>query len=228
MKNGESVLIRSVAPESQYFIDVGANRGSWSEFFLKHAPSDAFGLLCEPASSALALLRKRFGTVSRVELIEAALGDRIGEADFYEDDNAGEASSLISNFSKMGAKKTMIKLTTVDQEMQRRSWSKCDVLKIDAEGYDLHVIRGASKCLKMNVIGLVQFEYNSPWALAGSTLASAISLFEGFGYQVFLLKSSGLHELDYARYGEYFRYSNYVAVSPSWMPRIRDLICGRI
>lgn len=86
------------------------------------------------------------------------------------------------------------------------------MLKIDAEGYDLHVLLGARGLLESRRIGVVQFEYNAPWARAGSTLSFAFQLLRGAGYRVFLLKAGGLYRFEPDRVGEYFHYSNFVAL----------------
>ena len=56
-----------------------------------------------------------------------------------------------------------------------------DFLKIDAEGYDYLALCGATTLLREQRIGFIQFEYNSPWTLAGCTLAKALSFMEAFG-----------------------------------------------
>ena len=61
-------------------------------------------------------------------------------------------------------------MTTIEAELARRGWKGSDYLKIDVEGYDLHALRGAGAMLTERKFGIVQFEYNVPWAEAGSTL----------------------------------------------------------
>ncbi len=97
-------------------------------------------------------------------------------------------------------------------------------MKIDVEGYDLHALRGAGAKLAEGKFGIVQFEYNVPWAEAGSTLAAALSLFGQAGYQVFLLRAGGLSEVNYPRYREYFGYSNYIAFAPEWLERVKSAL----
>lgn len=45
-------------------------------------------------------------------------------------------------------------------------------------------------------------------------MSAAFQLLQGAGFQVYLLKAGGLWRLDPDRVGEYFRYSNFVAVGP--------------
>jgi len=80
-----------------------------------------------------------------------------------------------------------------DAELAARGWACIDILKIDAEGFDLHVLKGAASTLRERRVGIVQFEYNAPWAAAGSTLAHAREFLNACGYQIMLLKGDGLY-----------------------------------
>jgi hypothetical protein len=148
--------------------------------------------------------------------------------EFFEEPQAGKTSSFMSGFARPNAVRTTVRVSTVAQQVLERGIDTIDILKIDAEGYDMRVLRGASSLLAAQRIGIVQFEYNEPWALAGGTLGEAVSLFGRSGYHVFALKSAGLFTFDYTRFGDFFRYSNFVAVSPGLMPGVGQLVRGSI
>lgn len=224
--NGELWLARTLAPTSSTFIDVGANVGNWASLFMEPMSENSKGLLFEPSDYAIEKLKQRFEQVNGIEIIEAAVSDTSGNMFFYEEPIAGEKSSLVAGFSRADAVKKLVKVTTLDAEVEKYQLEHIDFLKIDTEGYDLYVLRGASNLLAQNKIGVIQFEYNSPWALTGSTLAAAFQLLESFGYKVFLLKNAGLFELNYKCYGEYFDYSNFVAVSPHSFKVLEPFIKG--
>lgn len=225
-RNGELLLLAQVAPTAHYFVDVGANVGCWARAFLDAMESGGSGLLFEPsndtANRAESLLREY---APRFELVRAAVGDVPGEATFFAEPEFGETSSLVRGFSRQNAVAVRVPVTTLDQEFENRAVDYVDFLKVDAEGFDLKVLKGGVRALERGRIGIVQFEYNAPWALAGSTLAEALALLNKCGYTVFLLKRDGLHKLNYARYGEYFSYSNFVAASAQSMAIVAPLIC---
>ena len=75
-------------------------------------------------------------------------------------------------------------------------------------------------------IGVIQFEYGDLWATSGSTLFACIQFLNSFKYEVFLLGKNGLLEFNYDTYGDYFRYSNFVAIAQNKMVTYRDLIKG--
>lgn len=223
--NGELLLLRLIAPKAHFFVDVGANVGTWSKRFLDSMPSDGSGLLFEPSTESANRARALLSQYElRVEFVEAAVGEASGDAEFYAEPQFGETSSIVKGFSRSDAVTRTVRVTTLDSEFEARGIEYVDFLKVDAEGSDLKVLKGARHALEDQRIGIFQFEYNAPWALAGSTLADAMSWLGRCGYAVFLLKAHGLYSLDYCSYGEFFGYSNFVAVSPQCMAIIAPIV----
>lgn len=223
-QNGEGWLAKQIAPHSSTFIDVGANLGEWSEIFYNEMSVKGKGLLFDPSPLAFNTLQNKFQNTSAIELINAAVSDTVGEMSFYENPDSFDKSSLVGDNNNPNLVKTIVKVTTLDLEITQRQLEYIDFLKIDAEGYDLHVLRGASNLLSRQSIGIIQFEYISAWAYASSTLIAALNLLKSYHYQVFLLKSSGLYPFNYELYKEYFSYSNFVAVSPAKFNLIQPFI----
>lgn len=214
-QNGEGWLARQIAPSSSTFIDVGANLGEWTEIFYNNMSNPKIGLLFDPSPLAFQQLQNKFKNTSNIELINAAVSDIADEMSFYENPDSFDKSSLVGDRHNSNLIETKVKVTTLDIEIEKRQIPYIDFLKIDAEGYDLHVMRGAKNLLSKQSIGVIQFEYIGAWAESSSTLIAALNLLKSYDYQVFLLKSSGLYEFDYDLYQEYFAYSNFVAVSPN-------------
>jgi FkbM family methyltransferase len=209
--NGERWLIEYVAPRSQFFIDVGANVGNWSREFATRMPGIARGIAFEPSPVTAAELRRRLADYAGIEIAECAISDRSGKATFYAETNCGETSSLIQSHSRINAKPLSVRLSTLDAEISDRKIASVDFLKIDAEGFDCHVLRGSEDSLNNQKIDVIQFEYNSPWTGSGATLAGAYAFLRARGYDVFLLRGDGLFRIDPSYVGEYFRYSLFVA-----------------
>jgi FkbM family methyltransferase len=209
--SGEEWLARQVAPRCRTFVDVGANFGQWSSMFLAHAPPGVRGILFEPGGEAVAALRRDLAR-DGIEIVAAALSDRETDAAPFFEHVQASMSSLTGAAPGEVRATSSIRVATLDEEMERRRVAVIDVLKIDTEGHDLHVLRGAAGLLQRKAIGVIQFEYVDAWAPAGATLAAALDLLAGFGYRTFLLKREGLFDFDYARFGEFFTYTNFVAV----------------
>jgi len=226
---GEMWLRELLAPKAKFVVDVGANIGDWLEGVRAIKDGAEFSALAfEPSSSAVSRLRARFEGDERVSIEECAVGDVAGSLTLFEEPDAGKGSSLVPGFNRGSGVNRNVPVTTLDDEVAHREWGRIDLLKIDAEGYDLRVLRGAHALLAAQDIGVLQFEYNRAWQLAGDTLRAAYTLLEQCGYAVYLLKRDGLYTLDYLLYEEYFEYSNFVAISPAWMPILSSHIRGMI
>jgi FkbM family methyltransferase len=223
-KNGEGWLAQKIAPHSSTFIDVGANLGEWTQIFYNNMSNPKIGLLFDPSPLAFKQLQNKFNNISEIELINAAVSDISGEMSFYENPDSFDKSSLVGDRHNPNLIETKVKVTTLDIEIEQRQIPYIDFLKIDAEGYDFQVMRGAKNRLSTQSIGIIQFEYIGAWAEASSTLIAALNFLKSYDYQVFLLKSSGLYEFDYSLYKEYCTYSNFVAVSPKKKELIQSFI----
>jgi FkbM family methyltransferase len=225
--NGEDWLVRLAGRDVRRFIDVGGNRGHFAAAMLAQSPAAA-GLVFDPAGTAIDSMRSRFAANRNIEMIRAAVSDRLCTAEFFEEPDAGLGSSLLKSCAAGNAKRTEVAVTTLDHETELRGWHTVDFLKIDAEGHDLAALRGASRLLSRNAILLLQFEYHHTWRYAGATLRAALDLLGSHGYKTMLLKGECLYEIEYDAYGEYFGYSNYVATPCNALGRIGMTVRGAL
>jgi FkbM family methyltransferase len=210
-RNGEAWLIETVGRDVERFIDVGANVGDWTVAVLACSPS-AEGIAVEPGAEAVSQLRIRLP--ESVELVPAAAGAQEGTIAFYETPGAGQGSSAFRAWAG-DVQHRQVNVVTIDALLARSGWDRIEFLKVDTEGYDALALAGAEAALGERRIDVVQFEYNRPWRQAGRTLAGTIAFLERFGYEVYVLRADKVEAYDYERFGEFFSYSNFVAVNPS-------------
>ena len=224
--NGEGWLLSQLGPAIRSFIDVGANVGDWTAAVLAAAPG-ASGILVEPSANAFATLKQRYEHDGRVALTFAAAGAANGEAEFFEEPNAGQSSSLVQASTNGPVEKRRVAIRALDDLVSARAWSHVDVLKVDCEGYDYFVLKGAESLIRAGAIGVIQFEYNTSWRYAGGTLEATRRLLGDAGYRLFLLRPDGLYE-GWEKFGEFYQYSNFVAISPQRLPQLGHLVRGKI
>jgi FkbM family methyltransferase len=222
--NGEYRLIDLLAPHCSTFVDVGANVGHWTEYFLRN--SSANGILFEPSEHCAALLKEKFQN-RPITLRNVAVGDTNGSISFVEEGEFGESSSVAETYIPSHRPgETVVKqvpIVTLDQELMALNCN-VDFLKIDAEGYDLKVLKGSELVLRKGRVRFVQFEYNSNWLGTGASLRAAKAFLEALGFELLLIRSTGLHPLDYGLWGDYFRYSNFFACRPEDRKMIEPLV----
>jgi FkbM family methyltransferase len=173
-------------------------------------------------------LRERFSDTDHAQIVEVAASDRSGQATFFEEADAGTTSSLVAGAAHLGARQREVSVRRLDVLLAEHGLESVDYLKIDAEGHDLHVLRGAGQWLSEQRVKFLQFEYNEPWLAAGSTLREALSLLDHYEYAVYLLKGQGLHRFPYDVYGDFFHYANFVAFPKERERELARLIRGTI
>ena len=146
-------LIRVVADKliSKRAIDIGAFKG---EFAATMAQVGLTVVAFEPNPSLVADLRKRFLADTGVQVLEYAISDFSGEADLHlaknaaSDEDSGLFSTLVEHpvfegFIFEGSFR--VKVTTLDACLEQGLVPKeVGILKIDTEGNDLKVLKGAT------------------------------------------------------------------------------------
>lgn len=187
--NGEEWLIGQL-PGSGLFLDVGFNRGSWTKAVLKRHEGvfvDAF----DPCREAADCAREMHLPERRFAFHELALSNQSGSATFYDYGNMNESNSLVARSADLGARAKAeqyeVQVMTLDQWRETAGNPFIDCLKVDAEGFDLHVLEGAKKSLDAQQIDLIVFEYASGWFASKRTLYEATRYLADRGYILYRL-----------------------------------------
>jgi FkbM family methyltransferase len=148
----------------QTFFDVGANDGGTSLKAVKQFP-EARIFAFEPHPETFLRLSDATKDYSAVDPVQTALGAEVGDQVMHTYENS-TINTLVPNarapvrFGYKQSSPITVKCTTVDLFCAERKIEKIDVLKIDAEGFDLEVLKGADAMLKRRAISFVYFEFN--------------------------------------------------------------------
>jgi FkbM family methyltransferase len=176
------------APDTVVF-DVGANDGRTVvqlRHHLPHARIYAF----EPVAATFAQLRARVEGDPLTTCLPLGLGEESGKAVIHVGKQAS-ASSLHAAWAPSTHEET-IELSTVDAIMRREGIRRLRFLKIDTEGFEQQVLRGARAALAAGAIDFLQAEVRFDWTPPGadgrpdgtSHLESLHAILQPFGYRV--------------------------------------------
>ena len=196
-------------------LDVGANLGNWTAALLNQIPGTRI-IAFEPSVSTYSQLYNRFKDNSAVNCINQALGDRDGTVTLFSDRNSSNLASLtkrrVDHFDLEFSIEEKVVISKLDTWIQKQPPQlKPNVLKMDVEGHELDVLKGAKEALRD--IEIIQFEFG------GSNIDSK-TYFQDFWYffskqnfQIFRITPSGpLRIHQYSESDETFRTTNYIAV----------------
>lgn len=225
--NGEYLLLNCIIQICDTYFDIGANKGEWTAYILDNKKNmNSHFYLYEPGLAAYDISVSRFKNFNNINVYEMAISDTTGKISFYEQVNAGELSSAIEKWADGPVISTEVNTVTIDSELTRLKIDYLDYAKIDTEGFDLKVLKGARNSIGNKRIGFIQFEYNRVWSMSGSTLLEAYEILEGSGYKIFLLKPDGLYTYDVRKYGEFYAFSNFLAVAPHNLTSLKSITKG--
>jgi FkbM family methyltransferase len=154
---GTDHLLSRVLREGDIFVDVGANVGYYTRFASDRVGSTGIVLAYEPNPTAFRLLRMNTEQLSNTAIFQKALSDQKGEAIFYIRRH-GEMSSLDADAD---ARPIRVDVSTLDVELA--AYPRVDFIKIDVEGFELEVLRGAIDTLSVHQ-PIVYFEFIQAFA----------------------------------------------------------------
>lgn len=138
----EKDLSRIGFGEPKVIFDVGAHLGQTTLHFRK-AFRSAFIHSFEPVAQNFKQLVKKVGKRDRLVVNQVALGNCIGTA-FIEEGFSGLTHSISTTAEGNKIQgKAKVSVDTIDGYMNRNGIHKIDLLKIDSEGHEIEILRGA-------------------------------------------------------------------------------------
>ena len=193
--NGERWLLTLMDEQPQVF-DVGFNDGGSTEAIL-HIRPKAQVIAFDPSRFARQCYEKEFSSDKRVAFENKALSSEPGELEFHDYENM--CNSLASRKEMSGQKATIYKvpITTLDLFCAEHSIEHVNLMKIDAEGYDLNVLEGARDLFVKQRVDLFMFEFASGWSASKRYLWEVVEYFEPLPYKLYHLFNGFLCPLVY-------------------------------
>ena len=220
--NGELNVIKHLMPASNLVFDVGANVGEWSGHALKSNPAITIYAF-EPIPEIYTILISNIASKSsEMQTYQLALANIDTRKDFYYYAKSIAISRMSTCYRRDSEVEKMIdfeptKITvnvrSLDSFCHEHEISFIDFLKIDTEGSEFDILKGATGLLKNGSIRVIQFEYGGTYTSAGIKLHDVYMFLRDFGYQVFhIMPNKLVHITEWTDTLENFRYSNYLAV----------------
>ena len=193
--------------------DVGANKGQSAQLLRDWYPEATIHCF-EPVTSTFQLLRGTVNGWPNLHLHQCALGAEHARASVVRHDY-DEQSQVVTG----GLDGELVEVDTVDGVCRRLGVERIDYLKIDTEGHDLQVLKGAAGLLGRGQVALVEVEAGmNPDNHFHVVADELIGHLRGYQYRLF-----GLYEqtLEWTTADAYLRRANLVFVSPETVRRNR-------
>jgi FkbM family methyltransferase len=219
--SGEKSILRLLKAEKEPFciFDVGANKGQYLNMVLEELKEKEFEIHSfEPAKSSFNSIKVDEADRKKVKLNNTGLGMNEGEYLLYSDKEGSSLASLtkrkLDHFGLKFDITESIQIITLDNYCIQNGIKHIHLLKIDVEGHEMDVLKGASKMFDSNSIDIVTFEF-------GGCNIDTRSFFQDFYYffkeqkmKLYRITPSGylFHIEAYKEQYEQFVTTNFVAV----------------
>ena len=173
---------RGFAPK--HLVDVGANHGNWTRTALKYFP-EAYYTLVEPQDHLRTHVQDLLARDDRIRWIGAGAGDKPGTLPFSIS-NFDQCSSFVYTAEAAKAaemRQIDVPVTTLNEIVRMGDAPLPDLVKIDAEGFDLRVLAGASELVGKTDIFVLEATICAPDN--ENTLGNVIQTMTLFDYRIF-------------------------------------------
>lgn len=154
-------LFMEIIPDCNFVIEVGAHIGYFSQFFSELISENGKLIIFEPGINNLPYLKKNISFQRNIRLVEKAVSNKNGKANFYIENLSGQNNSLLSNYKRFddvlrnsgvtaNKKITEVKTVTLDSFIEQDyPKEKPDFIKLDIEGAELYALQGMKKILDL-------------------------------------------------------------------------------
>ena len=137
--------------------DIGAFHGIWGEGIMLENP-DAIVHFFEPNPTNFEALKKNIGDRKGAYFYGQAISDKDGTLEFVVD---GPTSNSREDIVTNDARTITVKCSTIDPFFENNEY--VDIVKIDTEGHDIHVLRTLLPYVKQKKVGALVTEFTTFW-----------------------------------------------------------------
>lgn len=149
---------RNYVADFKTVFDIGANVGQTAlDFFEKFPCVDIYSF--EPVPATFVFLQKNTKKLAKFKAFKLAFGAEAGELPMIIGDDS-RTNTLLSgqSFDPKTQQIEIVEVATLDQFAKKHGIQSIDLLKIDTEGHDLNVLKGAERLLDEGRISFIQVE----------------------------------------------------------------------
>lgn len=168
------------------FIDIGANQGEYALWAARKTTASGKVLAFEPMDEIFSQLKVNISLnpsyKNTIEAIQLGLSDNPGEINLYGKEGSNEGVNTIFPSPEHTFLIQKIELDTLDNQLEKLQPSWVDLIKIDVEGAELQVLKGATKSISKFKPSLIIEINKEACQSAGYEADEILEFLKGYGY----------------------------------------------
>lgn len=192
--SAEFNLLRHMVQPNAVIADIGANIGSFTVTMSRLEPSARI-LAFEPLPSTAELLRANIqrNQLVNVEALQIAIAAAPGKVQFTDDLNCSARNHLVTVGAQQHSTPVVsVEVTSLDTFCEERRIASIDFAKVDTEGAETQVLRGAASMLQQRRIGAILMEVcQDHLRELGSSVHELVDVAGGYGYSFYEVQPDG-------------------------------------
>jgi FkbM family methyltransferase len=220
----EARFLRNLAAADDLTVlDVGAHVGEYASY-VRELSSTARVWSFEPHPGSFKQLSAA-ASKAGFEAVHMGLSDHAGKMQLY--DHAASASGVGSAHATLHAQVIEgihhgkadgieVEVTTIDAFMNAHRITHVTLLKVDAEGHELAILRGAQQAIASGAIDVVQFEFNEMNVISRVFFKDFYDVLPGFSFYRMVVDGLAPIGAYAARTHEVFILHNVIAMRPAF------------
>ena len=215
---GEKSFIELIKNEIELSLDIGANIGEYTKLLLLNTNCKVVSF--EPLPEAFKELQKiELEFKDRLDIHNIAIGAENGKLDLFYGNHKSEKASLIPNLEKLSfvgssnKNKILVEVKKLDYFEDYFKDKKIDFIKIDTEGFEYEVLKGAKKILNLHKPKFIQVEFNWHQLIRNHNMYDLSKLVNSYDVFRILPHGNKLIHVDPSRpENNIYHLSNYVFI----------------
>jgi len=211
----EREFVRQWLKPGDVFLDIGANIGLFTIVAARRVGPTGHIYAFEPSLRESNYLRRNLelNHLTNVTIVNCAVDEKSGTAQFAIAIDGGTNSLMKNEHPQQQVESWQsVQVITLDEFIAANNIKRIDLVKIDVEGGEVGVLRGAATLLNSDHPPMVLCEFCD--LTAAGFQSSGLKLYDTFvsyGYELFSLSAGGTLSLSPAQPVTHYNYENLIA-----------------
>ena len=187
-ESSELRFVESYLQAGMTVLDIGAHHGLYSLLAAKRVGKNGRVRSFEPSPRECKFFRQnlRVNRCRNVQVESFALGSSAGRAELFLVEGAEDVcNSLRPPAAEVTTRKVTVEVRSLDEYLEQQKIGKVDFIKLDVEGAELEVLRGAMRLLSSEerpvILAEVQDIRTAPWGYRAEEIIRYLEKL-GFGW----------------------------------------------